>query len=94
MAALRVASGREATVILGKPHAPMFEAALHVLKTPAERTLMIGDRLNTDVAGAQGLGLRTALVLTGVATRAEAAASASPPDGVFEGLPDLMGAWR
>jgi 4-nitrophenyl phosphatase len=93
VAALRVATGREPDAIMGKPHAPMFEASLRALQTTPAQTLMIGDRLNTDIEGAVQLGLKTALVLTGVSTREEAAVSLNPPDGIFEGLPDLIRAW-
>jgi len=79
---------------MGKPHAPMFQAALHLLNTPAQNTLMIGDRLNTDIAGAQNVGLRTALVLTGVATQADLTTSPIQPDAVYADLPALIAAWR
>ena len=54
---------------------------------------MIGDRLNTDIAGAQPLGLRTALVLTGVATRDDIATSGIQPDGFYEDLNHMMEVW-
>ena len=93
IAAVQTAS--DATpVIIGKPHAPMFQAALRLLRTLPEATLMIGDRLTTDIAGAQQVGLRTALVLTGVTTREELAASAIKPDGVYEDLKALIAAWK
>jgi ribonucleotide monophosphatase NagD (HAD superfamily) len=38
-------------------------------------------------------GLKAALVLTGVTTRAELATSGAQPDGVFDGLPALLAAW-
>ncbi len=93
VAALRVATDREPTVICGKPHAPMFEAALQVLGTAPEDTLMIGDRLNTDIEGAARLGFKTALVLTGVSTQEEAAQALIPPDGIYADLASLGAAW-
>ncbi len=81
-------------IIIGKPHPPMFEAALRFLGTRPAATLMIGDRLTTDIEGAQRVGLRTALVLTGVTTREELAASSVKPDGVYEDLTVLTAAWR
>lgn len=92
LAALRTASSREPLVI-GKPGTPMFEAALKTLGTTPATTLMIGDRLDTDIRGAQSAGLKAALVLTGVATLADVEAGTIKPDGVFEGLPALMAAW-
>jgi 4-nitrophenyl phosphatase len=90
IAALRAATGRE-PVIIGKPFSPMYEAALKLLKTPANKTLMIGDRLDTDISGAVTLGMPTALVLTGISTRADLNGGVQP-DGVFDGLPALIGA--
>jgi ribonucleotide monophosphatase NagD (HAD superfamily) len=54
---------------------------------------MIGDRLSTDIEGAQRVGLRTALVLSGVTTREELGTSPIKPDGVFEDLLGLIGAF-
>jgi ribonucleotide monophosphatase NagD (HAD superfamily) len=50
---------------------------------------MIGDRLDTDIYGAAALGLQTALVLTGISTRADINGDVQPT-GVFAGLPDLL----
>ncbi len=52
-----------------------------------------GDRLNTDIEGAALLGLRTALVLTGVSTLADVEGSEHKPDGVYAGLVDLAEAF-
>lgn len=80
--------------IMGKPAAAMFQAALDVLGTTAEHTLMIGDRLNTDIEGAMQAGLKAALVLTGVTSLPELEITGVQPDGVYSGLPDLLAAWR
>ena len=85
VAALQAASDRVPEIV-GKPRPAMFEAALHLLGVSAAETLMVGDRLDTDIAGAQGVGIATAFVETGVNTRAEAEACAAPPDLI---LPDL-----
>jgi len=87
IAAVEVASGRRAR-LLGKPEAAMFEHALKVLGSAPSRTLMIGDRLDTDILGAQRASLRTALVLTGSTTVAALAEGAVRPDLV---CPDLNG---
>ncbi len=52
--------------LVGKPSSAAFEVALSVLGLPACRVLMIGDRLETDIAGAERAGVDSALVLTGV----------------------------
>ena len=62
--ALAHATGIE-PVVLGKPAAPFFDAALARLKTTATDTLMIGDDIRTDIGAAQDLGIRGILVRTG-----------------------------
>lgn len=92
MAALMAATDVEPFVI-GKPQATMFQVALEMLDGTAETTLVIGDRLDTDIAGAHNAELPSALVLTGVSSRSELAASPYQPSLVFEGLPELLHAW-
>jgi 4-nitrophenyl phosphatase len=79
--------------VIGKPEAEIFHTALAMLGTPPDTTAMLGDRLDTDILGAQRAGLRTILVLTGVATRADVEASPVRPDWVFEDLEALLRAW-
>lgn len=92
LAALSAATGREPTVI-GKPETNIYTSALRRLGTRPERTLMIGDRLDTDILGAKRCGMRTALVLTGVESRASVDASDLKADAVFADLPALARAW-
>lgn len=94
IAALEAATDQKATII-GKPSSPMFETALQVTGTAPDRTLMIGDRLNTDIEGAQALGMQTALVFTGVTTSADLSSAENTiwPDVAYEGLPELLKAW-
>ena len=66
---IRRFSGRE-PVVAGKPEAPLFETAR--ARFGSRRPLMIGDRLDTDIAGARRAGIDALLVLTGISTRAEA----------------------
>jgi len=91
LALLESASGRAPTII-GKPMRGMFDAALGVLGAPPQETLMIGDRINTDIAGARALGMQTALVMTGVESPDSLAASEIQPDYVYAGLPELVAA--
>lgn len=91
LALLEAASGQSSTII-GKPGRGMFEAALAVLGAHPQETLMIGDRINTDIAGARALGMQTALVMTGVETPDSLAASDVQPDAVYAGLPELVAA--
>jgi 4-nitrophenyl phosphatase len=93
VAALKAATGQQPRV-MGKPDAPMFEAALRLMGTAPADTLMIGDRLNTDITGAALLGFKTALVLTGVSTRADAEVNSIKPDGIYADLATLLESWN
>ncbi|GLY70160.1 HAD-IIA family hydrolase [Amycolatopsis taiwanensis] len=67
VAALRAATGAEPEVA-GKPEAPLFTTA--AASAGGRRALVVGDRLETDIAGAIAAGLDSLAVLTGVATPA------------------------
>lgn len=60
-------------LVAGKPEVPIFDASVrHLnLKYSATRPLFIGDRIDTDITGANRAGLPSALVITGVSTRKE-----------------------
>jgi 4-nitrophenyl phosphatase len=88
------AAGGQAPLIIGKPHPPMFQQALKLLGSPPVQTLMIGDRLDTDIAGARALDMKTALVLTGVSTEADIINSSVQADGVFADLVHLLQAYQ
>jgi len=60
-AALRYASGVQPEVV-GKPAPVFFEAAMRRLGTTAERAVMVGDTLDSDIAGGASVGMRTVLV--------------------------------
>ncbi|TQF68452.1 HAD-IIA family hydrolase [Rhodococcus spelaei] len=68
VAALRVATERE-PVVAGKPAAPLMEDS--VRRSGAHAPLMVGDRIDTDIAGANAVGMASLLVLTGVSTPAD-----------------------
>jgi len=82
-----------APLVIGKPERGMFDVALERLGTAPERTLMIGDRIETDIVGAQRAGWRAALVLTGVTTTEQAIADGRA-DAVFATLETLRAAWE
>lgn len=58
-------------VIIGKPAPEMYRTAMRRMNTLPEETLVIGDRLETDIAGAQKLGCPTGVVLSGVSTQTQ-----------------------
>lgn len=97
-AALETASSRKATVI-GKPSRFMFECISSQFGLDPARSLMIGDRLETDVLFGSNCGLTTVLTLTGVSTLEEALAyrdGQEPqqkdcvPDYVMESVADFL----
>jgi HAD superfamily hydrolase (TIGR01458 family) len=92
VAGLEYASGVEATV-LGKPSQAYFEAALEALDAEPGLTWMVGDDLETDIAGAQRFGLKTVLVRTGKFRPDQLERSTVVPDAVVSSigfLPDWL----
>lgn len=77
-------------IIAGKPFPYLMELALEKLGTKKEETLVVGDRLETDVAAGQGVGCPTALVLSGVSTRKQADAWTPKMDVIAESLAELV----
>lgn len=88
VAAVAAATGRTPRVA-GKPEAPLFHAAAKRLA--ADRPLVVGDRLDTDILGGNNAGFATVAVLTGVDTRETilAARTAERPDYIIESLSGL-----
>ncbi|MCI4065520.1 HAD-IIA family hydrolase [Micromonospora sp. R77] len=64
VAVLRTALDREPDVVVGKPEPALFATAAR--RADGGRTLVVGDRLDTDIEGARRAGLDSLLVLTGV----------------------------
>jgi HAD superfamily hydrolase (TIGR01458 family) len=85
VAGLEYASGVEATV-LGKPSPAYFEAALEALDAEPELTWMVGDDLESDIAGAQRFGLKTVLVRTGKFRPEQLDRSTVVPDAVVSSI--------
>ena len=88
VAAVAAATGQTPRVA-GKPEAPLFHSAAKRLG--AERPLVVGDRLDTDILGGNNAGFATVAVLTGVDTRQTilAARAAERPDYIISNLADL-----
>lgn len=93
LAFLQAATG-VAPFVIGKPGPTMFHSATQLLDIDPERTLTIGDRLDTDVAGALAANLTAGMVLTGVVTRADVDASSFKPDLLYNDLPELLADWQ
>jgi 4-nitrophenyl phosphatase len=89
LAALESASDSPPKII-GKPAPEMYYIALNRLKSKPEETLVIGDRLETDIVGAQLIGCPTGLVLSGVTTREMAMEWEPTPTFITQDLADML----
>jgi phospholysine phosphohistidine inorganic pyrophosphate phosphatase len=85
---LERASGQKA-IYIGKPSPYAFRLALSSLDYGDGQVLMVGDRVATDIAGAQSLGLLTALVCTGE-FRPEDLSGEVQPDYVLDSVGELL----
>lgn len=93
VAALEFATGRSAQVV-GKPSQEFFRLALSHLGLPPHEAAMVGDDWESDIAGAQGAGLRAILVQTGKYQPQDEKNLDPPPDGVIKSLghlPEILG---
>lgn len=86
LAAIEATTGVRGEVV-GKPEAPLLRRALEA--AGGGRALVVGDRLDTDIAGADRLGWDSALVLTGTADRDDVAVSRWAPTFVVDDVAAL-----
>ncbi len=93
LAALIAATDVE-PIVIGKPAHAMFDLAIEKMRGDRATTAMLGDRLDTDIEGAQHAGLKSILVMTGVTSPEILAHSTLRPDWVFQDLPALVTAWQ
>jgi phospholysine phosphohistidine inorganic pyrophosphate phosphatase len=91
VAALEHACGRKA-LVLGKPATPFFHAAIEQLGLPATEILMIGDDIESDIAGAQAAGLKAALVQTGKFRPSDLQTNIQP-DHILTSIAELPDWW-
>ena len=89
LAALEAASGTKAK-IAGKPLPYLFELAIDRMNSKPEETLVIGDRLNTDILGGYNAGCKTLFVLSGVNTKEDLKSWKPQPDAVFNNISELF----
>lgn len=83
-------TGRSVELLAGKPSPLTVQVAMAELQVEPSRCLMVGDRLETDIRMGQEAGMVTAVVLTGVSSRADVERMAQPPDWIVEGLDRLI----
>ncbi|MGB3440741.1 MAG: HAD-IIA family hydrolase [Actinophytocola sp.] len=91
VAALIEKATGHAPYFVGKPNPLMMRSALNTLGAHSEATLMIGDRMDTDVRAGLEAGLHTILVLTGISTRETAERFPFRPGRVIDSVADLVG---
>jgi len=88
-AALEAASGKKATLI-GKPSEVIMEIAKQMMELKPSECMVVGDKLNTEIAAGKREGMKTALVLTGETKLKEAQESGIKPDYVIGDLRELQ----
>lgn len=93
LAALETTTG-VAPVVVGKPEPWLYREALQRMGADTSTTAVVGDRLDTDIAGGVHAGLKTVLVLSGIATEADLANAPVKPDLVCANIEALTQIWR
>jgi NagD protein len=75
---------------VGKPNPLMMRSALNAIDAHSETTVMIGDRMDTDVVSGLEAGMQTVLVLTGSTSREQAEAFPYRPSRIVESIAELV----
>ena len=83
------ASGRR-PYFVGKPNPLMMRSALNALGEHSENTIMVGDRMDTDVIAGMEAGMETVLVLSGVTQRDEVERYPYRPTRILNSVADLL----
>ena len=90
VAALISTATRRQPYFVGKPNPLMMRSALNRLQAHSETTVMVGDRMDTDMVSGIEAGLRTALVLTGSTTPSDVERFPYRPTRVVDSVADLV----
>lgn len=90
IAALETTTGKKVEFVAGKPSPLIIQTATERMNVCVEECLVVGDRLETDIAMGRAAGAQTALVLTGVTRREDLASALAQPDYVLENVGALM----
>ena len=90
LAAIEACTGATAEAIVGKPSPHMAATLLERLALPPGDTVLVGDRLLTDVRMAHEAGMASALVLTGATRASDLADSSVIPDYVLGGVAEVL----
>lgn len=91
LAPIELATGKQAYYV-GKPNPLMMRTGLKLLGVHSEDTVMIGDRMDTDIVAGIESGLDTVLVLSGVTSREECQRFPYRPRLILDGVGDIAAA--
>ncbi|HEY5265711.1 MAG TPA: HAD-IIA family hydrolase [Acidimicrobiales bacterium] len=75
---------------VGKPNPVMIRDALNIMGAHSKSTVMIGDRMETDILAGTGAGVETILVLSGFAKRDDVNKFAYQPSQIVDSVADLI----
>jgi 4-nitrophenyl phosphatase len=89
LSALQAATQISPTVI-GKPEPIMYQQAIKILGVDPEKTVAIGDRLNTDILGAVNTGIRSIMVLTGISSEEDLKSVDYQPTWIMDDICAVM----
>lgn len=93
LAFLEAATGVSPTVV-GKPGPLMFEMALERLGVQPRESLVVGDNLHTDVAGARAAGIASVLVMNGLTSARTLSVHPQKPTRAVSSLEELLRSWH
>lgn len=94
VAALITAATGAEPYYIGKPNPVMMRSALNTIGSHSENTVMIGDRMDTDVKSGLEAGMRTVLVRSGISDDAEIQRYPFRPTAVINSIADLADVWH
>jgi NagD protein len=89
MAALIEKATGKSPFFVGKPNPLMMRTALNYLGVHSENTVMIGDRMDTDIIAGVETGMETVLVLSGVTDREGVKSYAYQPTAIVSSVADI-----
>jgi len=90
IAAIEACTGCKLEWLAGKPSPLMMRTAMDLLGTPPKESIMVGDRVETDILMGVRAGMHTAMPLTGATTLEKLARSEVQPEFVLERLDQLL----
>ena len=90
IAAVEAVTGQTVEAIVGKPSPIILEVALAALGVAAAEAVVVGDRIDTDIAMGRRLGVATILVLSGITRPGDPRIAALAPDHVIGSVEELI----